>query len=230
MSQYNTHVEMIRVVAQHLGQDLLQQTAFVGGCTTGLHLTDSVTKEDIRYTEDVDLIIHIIGYTGWHNFQTMISERGFKLATDEDIMCRFKLGNLIVDFMPDDESVLSFSNRWYKDALETAIDYPIDDSITIRLVAPCYFVATKFEAYKGRGKGDLLASRDMEDILNVVNGREELLGECQQASDDVKHYLGQAFSELLENPDIDYAVQATAHGDGGREAIIFERLEQLAEI
>ncbi len=49
-------------VAKALGDELLLQVAFVGGCTTGLLITDAVTKESVRYTEDVDLITHVVRF------------------------------------------------------------------------------------------------------------------------------------------------------------------------
>ncbi|AQT61979.1 hypothetical protein [Cellvibrio sp. PSBB023] len=230
MSRYNAHRFMIQQVAQQLGSDLLSQVAFVGGCTTGLHITDEFTKEKVRYTEDVDLIIHVLGYTGWHKFSEQVTARGFKISMEDDVNCRFRLGSLCVDFMPDDENVLGYSNQWYSDALATAQPYPIDNGIIIRLVTPGYFLATKFEAFKGRGNGDLLASRDMEDILNLVDGREELLTEVRQLAPELKTYLTNAFTLLLEMPEINYLVQSTADNDSGREDIIFERLERLAKL
>jgi predicted nucleotidyltransferase len=229
MIRYNAHRFMIQQVAQQLGSDLLSQVAFVGGCTTGLHITDEYTKEKVRYTEDVDLIIHVLGYTGWHKFSEQVIARGFKISMEDEVNCRFRLGSLCVDFMPDDENVLGYSNQWYSDALATAQPYPIDNGITIRLVTPSYFLATKFEAFKGRGNGDLLASRDMEDILNLVDGREELLTEVRQLAPELKTYLANAFTLLLEMPEINYLVQSTADNDSGREEIIFERLERLAK-
>lgn len=229
MSRYNAHRFMIQQVAQQLGSDLLSQVAFVGGCTTGLHLTDEFTKEKVRYTEDVDLIIHVLGYTGWHKFSEQVTARGFKISLEDEVNCRFRLGSLCVDFMPDDENVLGYSNQWYSDALATAQPYAMDKGVIIRLVTPSYFLATKFEAFKGRGQGDILASRDMEDILNLVDGREELLAEVQNNPPELKTYLTAAFTQLLEMPDINYLVQSTADNDSGREEIIFERLERLSE-
>lgn len=230
MSRYNAHRFMIQQVAQQLGYDLLGQVAFVGGCTTGLHITDDFTKEKVRYTEDVDLIIHVLGYTGWHKFSEQVTARGFKISMEDDVNCRFRLGGLCVDFMPDDENVLGYSNLWYSDALATAQPYKINDEVTIRLVTPCYFLATKLEAYKGRGNDDLLASKDMEDIFNLVDGREELFAEVQTAEPRLKAYLAAAFTQLLKTPEINYAIQSAANGEQGREDIIFERLEQLAAL
>ena len=47
------YVRMITLVAEALGSELLQQMAFVGGCTTGLLLTDAFSQEQVRHTDDV---------------------------------------------------------------------------------------------------------------------------------------------------------------------------------
>lgn len=227
MSLYNAHKQMILMVAQALGDQLLPQVAFVGGCTTGLLITDEMTKESVRYTDDVDLIISVMGYTGWHKFSEQLVERGFRISMDDDVNCRFRLGELQVDFMPDDADALGFTNRWYKDALKTAELYPISDQINIRLVTPVYFLATKFEAFKGRGKNDLLSSRDIEDILNVIDGRAELQQELLDAEDQVKNYLVNEFKNLLPSRDIQYLIQSTAGNDKGRAQLIFERIKTI---
>jgi len=38
------------------------------------------------------------------------------------------------------------------------------------MVTGLYFLATKFAAFDGRGKGDYMASHDLEDIVAVVDG------------------------------------------------------------
>ena len=38
----------------------------------------------------------------------------------------------------------------------------------VRIVTPVYVVATKLEAFQGRGSSDVTASHDLEDILTVV--------------------------------------------------------------
>ncbi len=40
---------MLARVAQALGPDLLPDVAFVGGCTTGLLMTDAVSREAVRF-------------------------------------------------------------------------------------------------------------------------------------------------------------------------------------
>ena len=218
---------MIETVARALGDELLGEVAFVGGCTTGLLVTDEVTKEGIRFTDDVDLIINVVGYTGWAKFQEQLKDKGFSTRLEDDVICRMRLGELQVDFMPDDENILGFSNRWYKQALEQAQDCQLLDDLVIRLLTPPYFVATKLEAYKGRGNDDPMESRDMEDILNIVDGRPELIEEIKNAGQEVCDYIAEEIGSLLEHDTIDYAIQGVVMGDEGRVEIIFERLEAI---
>ena len=221
---------MIEIVARALGDELLGEVAFVGVCTTGLLVTDEVTQESIRFTDDVDLIISVVGYTGWAAFQEKLKSKGFSVHIDDEVICRMRLGELKVDFMPDDKEILGFSNRWYQQALEQAQDYQLSDDLIIRLLTPPYFVATKLEAYKGRGNGDLLASHDMEDILNIVDGRPELIDEIKNADQDVCIYIAEEIGALLEHDMIDYAIQGVVFGDTGRVDIVFERLEAIKDL
>ena len=218
---------MIETVARALGDEMLNDVAFVGGCTTGLLVTDQVTKEGIRFTDDVDLIINVVGFTGWSAFQERLQERGFRANLVDDVICRMRLGELKVDFMPDDEAILGFSNRWYRRALETAQAYQLTDDIVIRLLTPPYFVATKLEAYKGRGNNDPLASHDMEYILNIVDGRPELVDEIRAAHPDVRLYIAEQFDELLAHDMFEYAIQGVLIGNADRVNIVFARLEAI---
>ena len=129
--------------------------------------------------------------------------------------------------MPDDESILGFSNRWYPAATQTATHYSLTPDVHIKLITPTYFLATKLEAYYGRGQGDLLNSRDIEDILTLVDGFDGLSEVVQQTDVEVQTYLSEKISELLKDRDFDYAVSSQARGDQGREDLIFERLEAL---
>lgn len=228
MNQATKHREMIEQVALAIGP-LLDEMAFVGGCTTGLLLTDSFSKEHVRHTDDVDLIIHVVGHVGWASLQKQLRAQGFRNEiSGDDPICAMKLGELRVDFMPDDVQLLGFSNRWYAEALQCAEKYQLTEEVTIRLVQPAHFVATKLEAYLGRGNGDPLGSRDIEDILSLFDGRDTLVEELAHASPALRNYVGEQFHKLLNDRNFEFAVKSAAFGDPDREALIFERLTEAA--
>ena len=225
MSVINLQKEMLEKVAIALGNDLVKTMVFVGGCTTGLLVTDEFTKEQIRYTDDVDLIVDIMGYAAWTDLQEQLKVKGFSIDMGEEVMCRMILDNLKVDFMPIDEQALGFTNIWYKGAVETAQDYALNDALTIKLITPEYFVATKLEAYLGRGDGDALSSHDIEDLLNIFDGRGSIVDDILSASVDLKKYVSEQLKSLMADGNFEYPVQATARNDSDREQLIFERIE-----
>lgn len=226
---YSQLYGMLQKVAEALGEELLDKVVFVGGCTTGLLITDEVTKEAVRYTDDVDLIIDVLGNADWNNFQSKLKDKGFTVSMEDNIICRMRLGELKVDFMPSDEKILGFSNRWYSQAIDTSSTYALSDKISIKLISPPYFLATKLEAYNGRGGDDPIESHDIEDILNIVDGREELIAEVRAESKELKQYISDQIRSLLKNHGFEHAVQSAARVSG-REDVIFERLDALIEM
>jgi len=67
MATLDDHITMIRAVAKAIGPEICQDVAFVGGCTTALLLTDLYTRQQVRHTDDVDLIVHVLSYPHWEN-------------------------------------------------------------------------------------------------------------------------------------------------------------------
>lgn len=222
---------MIAVVARALGPDLLKKVAFVGGCTTGLLMTDAFSKQQVRHTDDVDLIVHVVGHVGLASLQAQLVGCGFSHSMEYDApICAMRLGHLRVDFMPDDETVLGFTNRWYAQALESALPFALPDGQVIRLLTPAFFMATKLESYLGRGNNDPLGSRDVEDVLTLVDGRAELVQDLQTAGLELRSFVATELQRLLPLVPFSYAVTSAAGNDAGRERLIFERLEALVRM
>lgn len=111
------------------------------------------------------------------------------------VVCRWvhQASGVLFDLMPVDEGVLGFSNRWYAHAVETAQVAALSDRLSIRLVTATAFVATKLEAFVTRGNSDFLSSHDLEDVLNVVDGRAELVEELAMEHADLRHWVADVF-------------------------------------
>ena len=124
--------------------------------------------------------------------------RGFSQTLAEgEPPYRWSLGALKLDVMPADEAVLGFSNRWYKTALRTAVNVQLPSGLSIFLITPACFLATKLEAFEDRGRCDYLESHDFEDVLSVVGGRPEIVAEAAQADPDVGRYVAEVCARLL---------------------------------
>lgn len=218
--------EMIAQVAEALGPDILSETAFVGGVTTGLLLTDRFAQESVRSTDDVDLIISALGYAQNVAFDEKLRERGFSENPEDDVICRKRLGDIQVDFMPTDNT-LGFTNRWYAAALEHAKDYELKPGLVIRLLTPPYFLATKIEAFKGRGADFLWESRDLEDIVSLIDGRDSIVEDISGAEAEMQGFISTELDIIRRDPDFDYLLQSATNGDEGRMEYLHEQIDSI---
>ena len=220
-------LEMLEAVAVGLGDELRAQMVFVGGCTTALFITDPITLEDVRATDAVDLIVDLAGLAGWAVLQDALFQKGFTVSAEDEVICRMRLGDLKVDFMPDDPAILGFSNRWYETGIETAETHALRADLEIKLLTPPLFLATKLEAYLGRGDDDPIGSHDLEDVLIVVDGREELAAEVSQADAGIRSFIAEQLGSLMKHYDYDSFIDGNVRGPAGRAEIVRARLAAL---
>lgn len=190
MNPQDPNVAKVELVAQALGE-LREQVVFVGGCAVGLLLTDP-TAAPPRVTYDVDLVAEVLALRGYHQLEREFSRRGFARDTAADApICRWRYQRLKVDLMPTDPGVLGFANRWYPLAVASAERVLLPSGTAIRLIGAAAFMATKFEAFADRGHDDLLGRHDAEDIVNLVDGRPELVDEAFRATPELREYLAE---------------------------------------
>ena len=137
----------------------------------------------------------------YYQFSEKLRELGFVEDTTGPI-CRWlfnsDVGRVKLDVMPIDEKILGFSNRWYKAAIKEASDVTLPGGIIIRVVSPAYFLATKFEAFAGRGNGDYF-SHDMEDIVFVLENRNRIIFELMDCPEDLKKYFSSQAESMLND-------------------------------
>lgn len=205
---------------------------FVGGCATGLLVTD-VRAQSIRATIDVDLVAHVVSAAEYRALEKQFRTLGFTHDMTSNVVCRWRSGEIIVDLMPTDESIPGFHNRWYVLAVETAESLVLPNGLTINLITAPAFIATKLEAFKGRGNNDYLASHDMEDIITVVDGRSSLLDEVKACDPALCGYLMAEFDTLMSNPKFVEALGGHLPGDSGSQARsprLRARLRALASV
>jgi hypothetical protein len=228
----NHNFDMLGHVADGLGEELLGEVAFVGGAMTWLLCTDDAVLDDIRYTEDVDLVIELAGIADWKHLTERLSAQGFKITSeDSDYTCRFRFHELIVDVMPSIPEILGYANRRFVDGLAQAEKYQLRQGQRIQIFKPTYFLATKLEAFRGRGGGTAY-HKDFEDILILVDGRKELLHEVRLAEPELRSYIAQGMAELMALKTASYAIESSSsvRTNPGRGKLIFDRFKALADL
>lgn len=211
--------------ARRLG-DLNEELVYVGGVVTGLLITDPAAPE-IRATNDVDCIVEVATRADYDTrIRSSLLEKGFVEMRGHRIpTCAWTVDGLRVDVMPTGDA-LGFSNLWYPGALRTASQLEIEE-VTIRVISPAYFLATKLEAFASRGHGDFLRSHDLEDVVAVIDGRPEVVFDVAIADSDVREYLQARLAAFLRNED--FLTSLPGHVvDSTRTSIVLERINAIA--
>lgn len=232
MNPHDPNLAKVELVAQVLG-DLRRELVFVGGCAAGLLMNGPATPA-ARVTYDVDLIAQVAVLRDYHRMEDEFAQLGFaRDITPDAPICRWRYREIEVDLMPTDPAILGFANRWYPLAVATAQDTLLPSGVTIRLISAPLFLATKFEAFADRGNEDVLGSHDLEDIVNVLDGRAELVGEIAQAESDLRAYLAGKAAALLAMPDFANYLPGLVVQDEtfpARVANVAAHLEQIANL
>ena len=122
-------------------------------------------------------------------------------------------------------------NRWYAEALKHAPTFEIAPGNKVRIVSPPYFIATKLEAFRDRGKGDYVPSLDIEDIVAVIDGRASIESDVASSPASVRTYLADQFTAMLADRDFVDAVAGHLPGDSASQArlpLVLSRLRAIA--
>lgn len=223
------NLEIVKLVAHRL-EDLRDEVVFLGGAVTSL-LVNEPGAPEARPTDDVDVIVDLGSQAAYTNLSARLRKLGFKEDASEGApVCRWVVGGVKVDVMPTSEAVLGFGNRWYRPAIEHAATRKVG-RVTIKVVSAPYFLATKLEAFDGRGEGDYQASHDLEDFVAVVDGRAKVLEEVESAPQPLRDYLAERVGALLDEPLFREALPGHLPGDAasqGRVAVVLKRLRKVA--
>lgn len=226
----NPNLARLALAARKL-DPILGQIAFVGGCVTGLLITDPAAAP-VRPTLDVDAIVEVASYAEFSALEDQLRRLGFRESLAEGgPVCRWVQEGLILDLMPTDASILGFSNRWYGPALDHAQRLRIEGR-EVRMITAPYFLATKFDAFHGRGQNDYRLSHDLEDIVTVLEGRAEIVADARSTEPEVQQFLAAEFSSLLASWEFLEALPGYLLPDAAsqqRVALVLERMRQLAE-
>ena len=191
----------LRTVADRLDDPGLHY-AFVGGSIVNL-LLDNPGILPARPTDDVDVILEIVVSERYSDLEARLRRLGF----DHDMRpraprCRWVLGNLTVDIMPTEGGFLGLNTAWFKEALATATEQEFAHT-RLKLVSPVGFLATKYVAFLDRGAGDYYGSPDLEDFVTVIDGREDIVAEVDQAPAELRRYVINAVQTLTATREFD---------------------------
>lgn len=200
-----TPIESMRLVTANL-RSLDLSFAFVGGCAVWL-LVDEPGLTDFRPTDDVDIIVEVVTLSEYYDLEERLRATGFQHDTSEGApICRWIIAGCRVDIMPIDSRPLGMNSMWFREAFESAKQTSLGEKLEAKVITGPMFLATKLAAFRDRGRSDLYGSYDLEDIVTVIDGRAEIVQEVADSSADVRKFIADGFSDIMQHADFDDAV------------------------
>ncbi len=227
MIKNDLDLEILKIVAKEL-QSLSEDIVYLGGSIISLFITEPEVIS-IRETYDVDCAIEVAHRVEYENFSKKLRNLGFSEDMNSGVLCRFRKGEMILDVMPTDEKILGFSNIWYKDGVKHSVTKKIGDT-KIRVFDLPYLIATKIEAFKGRGRGNFNSSHDIEDIITLIDGRKTIVQDLKSNNKPVLTYLRSELQLFIENEDFVNSLEAHISAREvlqGRKKIIIQRIMEF---
>ncbi|HAT2094488.1 TPA: hypothetical protein ACT9JI_001287 [Legionella pneumophila] len=215
--------------AATLLKDLNEHVVYVGGRIVGLLITD-VIEDDVRPTYDIDVALDLgrTDIVAHYSLQKKLESLGFK--PDGNVNCRYVLDDFMIDVMYTDGVLQGINSNWYQAGFDNAIEIQIKDK-KIKILNAVYFIATKLEAFTDRAykNNDYWDCKDLEDIINVINGRPELLVEIMNSPKDVVQFISGYFKKLIEDPKWLEAIKAIARLERSRN-IVLGAIEKISAL
>ncbi|MCW8408017.1 hypothetical protein OQJ13_03425 [Legionella sp. PATHC035] len=134
----------------------------------------------------------------------------------------------MIDVMYTDGVLQGINSNWYQAGFDNAIEIQIKDK-KIKILNAVYFIATKLEAFTDRAykNNDYWDCKDLEDIINVINGRPELLVEIMNSPKDVVQFISGYFKKLIEDPKWLEAIKTIARLERSR-SIVLGAIEKIS--
>lgn len=222
------NIQVVERVATVLGE-INNEVIYVGGAIVSLYATDNAADKP-RPTKDIDISVQVSSYSQMEVLREKLAAKEIYPASSEKILYRYSYEDILIDFIPYEETPLGPTNRWLKPGFEIA--YPIQvGNIEIKILPVCMFLATKWEAFKSRGN-DPRVSHDFEDIIYIIDNNLNLLDDVSVANKDVLNYLKEMSSEILTHPSRNEIIECHINPFTREERtkLIIEKLQKIVEL
>lgn len=208
---------------------LCDVVVFVGGAMVSLYIDDHAA-EDIRPTKDIDLAFQLSTASQLEQLREQLNRRGFKEATDSQVICRFRYDDLLVDVMSTQAIGWAPGNRWFLAGFDHTINVELDE-VKINVLSMPFFIATKLDAFFDRGINDVYASTDLEDLVYLLSHTSNLVEEVSSSPQEVKRYIIECAQNILNDSSIMSAIPGHLSYENAEEqlASVLKKLNRIAD-
>lgn len=189
------NLKVVEKIASTL-EEINDEVIYVGGAVVSLYVTDEGAEQP-RPTKDIDISVQVSTYSQMDMLREKLATKKIYPAPTETVIYRYTFEDILIDFIPYEETPLGPTNSWLKPGFKKAYPIKIGD-IEINILPVSLFLATKWEAFKSRGS-DPRMSHDFEDIIYIIDNNLDVVDDVKSADEDVKTFLRGMSKEILSH-------------------------------
>jgi len=222
------NIEIIGKVAEAL-EEINTEVIYVGGAVISLYATEK--GSDIpRVTKDIDISVRVSTYSQMEELRLRLARKKIFPTSSGNIMYRYAYQDILIDFIPFEETPLGPTNSWLKPGFKHSREIKVFNT-TIRILPASYFLATKWEAYRNRGS-DPRASHDFEDIIFVLNNHADLVDDVAKSEIKVIEFLKEMCHEIQSHASRDEIIECHLHPGSvvERRNLVLNKLQQISDV
>jgi predicted nucleotidyltransferase len=208
MKNTTINIGVIKKIATAL-QNLNERFVYVGGAVVSLYVNDP-QADDVRPTKDIDISLEIASLAELEQLREELLKKGFKQSHEDNVICRFRYDDIKVDVMSTKAIGWAPANVWFAPGFKHLQKVQLDKQ-SINILPLSYFLATKFEAFHGRGEKEPRMSHDLEDVIYIMDNRTDLVEVIKRSPDDVRNYLIKEFTSILNSAVLREAIQGNLY-------------------
>ncbi|MGI6395549.1 MAG: hypothetical protein ACOX2F_12635 [bacterium] len=205
---------------------------FIGGSVLQFLIEDPLASP-VRTTFDIDIVLDVLTDPGQIQLEKKLSSAGFRHDISEGApRCRWVTDdNIKVDILSTKEKFSGNNSKWLAETVSSPFLIKRDENV-FKIASPACFIALKLEAFTDRGNDDFLGSKDLEDLIAVVDGRAEIVKEIFESNKLVAQFISEKLAQLLKNNEFIASIAGHLMPDPAsqeRRHIVFDRLKKMSK-
>lgn len=181
------------------------QFVFAGASILPLLLDDPAAPPP-RFTVDVDAVVDVITYAQWDELQRRLHECGLVVRADASVgkgrICLFYLDQIEVDIMPAQMPMVTPPSRMLELGFQFAEPREVTEGLDILVLSGPGLLAAKLEAFADRGIRDVHMSKDLDDVIALLDRRLGIENEVLEAPNEMRHFIASSMRRLLTDRNV----------------------------
>lgn len=190
-----------------------------------------------RPTLDIDIVVEIATRMEYSALDRKLEKCGFhhNIIDENAPRCSWRLDGMDgirVDVLPSSPEADDCGSRWFVEAFKNLETATTANGTAFHVIDPAHLLATKLEAFFSRGNGDYLNSKDMEDIVTLVEGCPQLFDSLQLASECLRLFVAGRIRRLLDSSSFRESIAGlvSPHSPAGNEDYVIHALTMISNL